>query len=574
MLHKASSIPGLNRRSGSVPASLIAAAVALTPMLGWACGGFFCSSQPVDQQAERVMFVQQDANEWSVYVEILYDGDAESFAWVVPVPEAPELDTWYSIGFSALDQATQPIFQVDWGCFGEPEAFAGAADDGDAQNAAPPADPAVEVLAREDVGPFETATVKSEDPRALVEWLRQNGFRIVPEMEPFIALYTEEGMAFTAMKLQPGESVDAIKPIKMTYRSMAPIVPLRLTSIAAMPEMGVKVWVLSDKRFGPANVPAIEIADEELRFDPNSGRNNYLPLVARKVDEAGGHGFITELAGDTQELAETIANQRIPGRAGPDAEAARDSLAEILRSQPYITRMYTRVSPEEMDIDPLFEALEGEPVSRVHVIAPPEDQQEQCNPAPVDQCEFVACGAGGHCAQGAAEAADNVAPGQAGCACVEGAVARAVPGDNGRMAVSCVDNRLNFAKLVPQAGIISLPDPCEGNETCGAKGECVSMNGTATCRCEAGFLAVIGRNDEGMPAPTCTAPAEPIDAEFFRRVLPEPNLPYPGRRTPVRGGPGGSGGAGAFGCSTAPDAPVSPAWLLLLAPLAIRLRRR
>ena len=124
------------------------------------------------------------------------------------------------------------------------------------------------VLARERVGPFDTVTLQSDDPRELVEWLRVNDFRIVPAMEPFVALYTAEGMKFLAMKLAPGEDSDAIEPIKMTYSASSPAVPLRLTSVAAQLEMGVKIWILSDQRYGPKNVPDLIINDEDLAFDP------------------------------------------------------------------------------------------------------------------------------------------------------------------------------------------------------------------------------------------------------------------------------------------------------------------
>ena len=35
-------------------------------------------------------------------------------------------------------------------------------------------------------------------------WLRQNGYRITPQMEPLIKVYTDERMLFLAMKLQGG----------------------------------------------------------------------------------------------------------------------------------------------------------------------------------------------------------------------------------------------------------------------------------------------------------------------------------------------------------------------------------
>ena len=135
-------------------------------------------------------------------------------------------------------------------------------------------------------------------------------------MEPFIALYTAENTKFLAMKLAPGEDTASIQPIKMTYSAANPAVPLRLTAVAAQLEMGVKIWILGERRFGPKNVPDITVSDDEVVMDFRRWENNYLPLVARKVDAAGGHGFITELAAPTGPLAEMIRESFVPDRAG------------------------------------------------------------------------------------------------------------------------------------------------------------------------------------------------------------------------------------------------------------------
>jgi MYXO-CTERM domain-containing protein len=469
------------------------------------------------------------------------------------------------MAFSALDQATQPIYQPDWGCFPASEFDADGAGAGDPNNR-----DEVQVLAEEQVGPFATVTLQSDDPRALVEWLREHDYRIVPEMEPFIALYTAEGMKFTAMRLSDGEDTDAIVPIKMTYRSMNPIVPLRLTSVAAMPEMGVKVWVLSDQRFGPMNVPDITIADEDVRFDQNAWRSNYLPLVAREIDAAGGHGFVTEYAQPTDELVQTIANSRVPDRIGEEGVIARDSLAALLATQPYLTRLYTRVSPEEMDLDPIFHRVDGEPVSNFHQLV--GDGGDQCGggaAAEADACDFAACGAAGTCAA-PADAQYN----QTACACADGSVSRLVPDPTspGNMQVSCVDARLNFvaADIAPIGQAVdTLADPCL-TASCGDHGECVSMNGFPTCRCESGYVGTAERQEDGMFNLSCVQPSEPLPIEVFTRELREPNLPYPGKIVPMgMASANGNGG----GCNNS-GAPAGGLFALLLVALPFLRRRR
>lgn len=565
--------------------ALLGAATAFLPAIAFACGGFFCSATPVDQTAERIIFVKEDPTTVTSYVEITYQGEAEDFAWVVPVPSVPELDIWDGGAFNGLDLATQPQFQGNFGCFA-PEAAGGGQDPNSPPNRD---DDGVEVLAREQVGPFDTATITSNDPRALVQWLRDNGFRILPEMEPFVALYTAEGMKFVAMKLQPGEDVEAIAPIKMRYASAGMAVPLRLTAVAAQLEMGVKIWILGDTRYNVANMPAIEVDDADLRWDDWAWQSNYVPLVARSVDAAGGHGFITELATPTAPLAQRVRESFVPDRVGQAGIDSRDALADLLESQPYITRLYTRVSPEEMDIDPLFEATGGPDFDGIRVIA--GDEADACGgqqPEAFDACDFAACGAAGACAP----VGDDDQRAQAGCACADGALARAALDSTapGGVTVACGDARMNFMQPVDPNAINPVdPDPllltsqvCEGNP-CGGLGECVVLNGFQSCACQPGSVAIGKTNDLGQPQATCVVPKSAPAIDPVTIELRQPNLPYPGRPEadpimPVVPGNGGMGMAAgkSGGCSFAPgSAPSSDdAWWLLLPLTALSLRRR
>ena len=88
----------------------------LVPTVAMACGGFFCNAAPVDQQAERIIFVQENESTITSYVEITYAGDPENFAWIVPVPTVPE-STLGMATFNGLDLATQPTFNFQSDCF-------------------------------------------------------------------------------------------------------------------------------------------------------------------------------------------------------------------------------------------------------------------------------------------------------------------------------------------------------------------------------------------------------------------------------------------------------------------------
>src|SRR6187399_3088088 len=82
-----------------------------------ACG---CLSPPavtagdyaVNQRAEQIIFEVEPG--WvTAHVLIKYAGAPESFAWIVPVPEAPtEMDVSPVTAFGLIDRATAPQVSV------------------------------------------------------------------------------------------------------------------------------------------------------------------------------------------------------------------------------------------------------------------------------------------------------------------------------------------------------------------------------------------------------------------------------------------------------------------------------
>jgi hypothetical protein len=76
---------------------------------------------------------------------------------------------------------------------------------------------------------------------------------------------------------------------------------MRPTALAATPDMGLIVHSLGDKRAIPIGEwRHVEI--NEAAIDWQSGGQNYADVVSKAVDEAGGHAFATDYAGDTSAL--------------------------------------------------------------------------------------------------------------------------------------------------------------------------------------------------------------------------------------------------------------------------------
>ena len=79
-----------------------------------ACGGLFCNVlQPVVQDAERIVFaIDEGQRTIDMHVQISYDGEADEFAWIIPVPERPELFLSNQFLFDSLAVSAAPRFNL------------------------------------------------------------------------------------------------------------------------------------------------------------------------------------------------------------------------------------------------------------------------------------------------------------------------------------------------------------------------------------------------------------------------------------------------------------------------------
>lgn len=287
-----------------------------------ACGGFFCQQVPIDQAGEQIIF-RRDGNQVTAIVLIQYEGTAEDFSWVVPVPGVPELSTGSELVFFPLEQATRPQFNLirngdpcsfnEFGQGGGTDAPSDAADGGSGDD-----DGGVEVLKEEAVGPFDIVVVTSEDPEAMATWLTDNGYDLTDRGDELIAPYVEAGMNFVALRLRQDQEVGDLQPLVMRYESDEIMVPIRLTAVAAMPDMGVLVWLLGEARGVPLNY--LHVIPNYTRLDWYTGNAyaSYQGLITAAMDEAGGQGFATDYAGDDFDGTSSL----------PQASALETSFAE------------------------------------------------------------------------------------------------------------------------------------------------------------------------------------------------------------------------------------------------------
>ncbi len=406
-----------------------------------ACGGLFCSAAaPVNQAAERIIFSKNADGTVTAVVQIQYEGPSEEFAWVLPVPGVPDIQVSSDLAFTRLQLSSNPQYnltsRIEGECLDDGTRFSNPMGSLDVDSgfgsggAGGGGGGGINVLAQGNVGPYDFVVIQPEGifdqvGDVAVEWLTNEGYDVVPpggdpdDISDLLGSYLEGGMNLIAFRLTKGNDEGTIRPIRMTYVSDQPMIPIRPTAVAANDDMGVMVWVLGESRAVPVNYRSLEL--NEALIDWLTRGSNYNQVVVAAANEAGGQGFVTERAGPSDayenvvvtdfeleqwELlqlnlpslsSEEVLNQstrfaqwdgylgvledflpadeldafvQCPQCGNPltpfNTEAFMDALwtevvapmletNELLASSPYVTRLYTTLSAPEMDLDPLFD---------------------------------------------------------------------------------------------------------------------------------------------------------------------------------------------------------------------------
>jgi hypothetical protein len=498
--------------------TVVCVAAWLTGVRQVEASGALLSPQPVgeedyavNQHAEQVIF-ELEPGFVTAHVLIEYTGAPETFAWIMPVPSAPELSLSNAAVFALLDDRTRPSVSAresnicprsQWQCHDASEC--GVIDEGPDEG--PP--PGIDLVERAVVGGYETVVFQADQASAVIQWLRDEGFIVNDTIAPYIQRYADRGMLFVAAKLLPGADTTAIAPLRLRYAADAPEVPLVLTAVAAEPHMTVTAYFYGADYMRPAAQPVVEVDGHRLARD-NEGRVNYPMLLSRTIDEAGGDAFVVDYRGAPPIVFDRHHSSccEQPGdycvledngtcdclrddwdqddcTGFPELIPAMEMLDDLASRYVAFTRLTTRISPEEMTFDPSFvrDLVSGFGVNAVDGVYYTLDA---CEDAIVDEAAYravhaqQACAAV-YCGHGTCATTD----GGPACACDAGHVARVFTDLDGLPSVTCVPET---PPVDLEAGGIDLPDPCATVE-CGA-GTCVELNGVAACACQDGAAAI------------------------------------------------------------------------------------
>lgn len=158
----------------------------ILPGITNADGGFFYHYQEdiTEPSQKAVIFYNESNHLENLILQVRYEGNVSDFAWIVPLPNIPNMK------------------EVDAEIFYELMALTAKNYDGRgflAPNGKGKGN--VTLIKREQVGIYDVSVLNATNASALLNWLNQNDYFIPKETESIIQYYINKGWCFAAIKI-------------------------------------------------------------------------------------------------------------------------------------------------------------------------------------------------------------------------------------------------------------------------------------------------------------------------------------------------------------------------------------
>jgi hypothetical protein len=263
-----------------------------------ACGGCFIAQSENTVVTGHKMILSISQQQTTLYDQIVYSGAPESFAWILPVSGLATVGLSSDALFQTLDQQTTVTVNSPQITCPPPPSCGFAAGAGGAVSYTTTATTTggVTVVAQQTVGPYETVQLNSTDPNALADWLTQHGYNVPSDIQPVINAYVNEGFDFLALKLVPGQGVNAMRPVRISTPGASAVMPLRMVAAGTGPITPITLWVMGEGRYATTNMPSFEIDESQLVWDWDTQSSNYGALKQAGFAASNNAGWLVQAA--------------------------------------------------------------------------------------------------------------------------------------------------------------------------------------------------------------------------------------------------------------------------------------
>ncbi|MCC7538506.1 MAG: DUF2330 domain-containing protein [Deltaproteobacteria bacterium] len=341
--------------------ALASTVVLTTPHRARACGGCFGPTGTATVVTAHRMAMSMSPTQSTLWDQFAYSGDASEFVWVLPSSPEARVEVADNRFFEQLESSTNVQLQGTFpplrtfcpdpcGGFGASPSDGAARDAGAAPPGAPPPPP-VMVHHEGTVGPYETATVSSDDPMALLGWLQERGYAVPDAMLPTIRYYGEMGLAFVALRLSPGEGIQRMQPVRVTVPGLMYTLPLRMVAAGVADKVGLRLFVIADSRYEAQNFPNATIDANSVYYDWATSSFNYDALFTDALNSNSGRTWVTTYVQSAPPLGGRYWGEDGMFDIDDDLSVALEGL-----STPTLTRMEASLGVDALDRDLILSA--------------------------------------------------------------------------------------------------------------------------------------------------------------------------------------------------------------------------
>lgn len=210
----------------------------ISPAYACGCGAMVPSRESQVAVDRETSVVDWDGRTEQIVMRLTVRGNAPEAAWIMPVPHRATVELGDPGLFSELSVLTEPELVTrhyfwprshDW-------PFSGSGNVGDGAAAPSAGAPAVEVVGRERLGPFDVARLAATDPDALQKWLSDNGFELPDRLATALKPYVDQKWEYVAIRLAPRDTgnplVGTLEPLRLRFASERLVYPMRLSKLA------------------------------------------------------------------------------------------------------------------------------------------------------------------------------------------------------------------------------------------------------------------------------------------------------------------------------------------------------
>ncbi|MBN1162469.1 DUF2330 domain-containing protein [Patescibacteria group bacterium] len=181
-----------------------------------------------ETEQKAVIWYDEKTQRETLVLSISFEGDAEDFAWVVPVPSKPEVEKARNELFLALEELTAPtVSRVQY-------------DTGYKLMAPEASDNAVTVVESKEIGYYHIDVLSSTDAGELAKWLSDNDYHYPEKYSYVLEDYMGDTWHFVAVKVNQSKSGDYVSgqlnsgnatPLKISFGSERIFYPMKISGV-------------------------------------------------------------------------------------------------------------------------------------------------------------------------------------------------------------------------------------------------------------------------------------------------------------------------------------------------------